>query len=58
MIDNSQKEKFQQYELINDTMKDSVKFNTIIVGRTRCSSPIIKWWASNEIKSALFALNE
>lgn len=58
MIDENQKTKFEQYDTINSILKESSKFSEVINFRMSRVKPILNWWNHNNIKSALYALNE
>jgi katanin p80 WD40 repeat-containing subunit B1 len=58
MLDEKQREKFKQFDTINDILKESGKFSEVLNFRMSRVKPIINWWTQNNIKSALYALNE
>lgn len=52
------KEKFKQYDLISDILKDDSKFTAVLSVRKNLLKPILKWWGQNNIKNSLYAINE
>jgi hypothetical protein len=44
MGDQMHKEKFKQYDLISDILKDDSKFTAVLSVRKNLLKPILKWW--------------
>lgn len=44
MGDNMQKEKFKQYDLISDILKEDLKFTSVMAARKQMIKPILTWW--------------
>ena len=49
--------KNQEHEAINEVMKDHTKFKRFMVQRLNYLKPILHWWNSGNIRSALNAIN-
>jgi katanin p80 WD40 repeat-containing subunit B1 len=57
MGDKEQRDKFKQYDMISDILKEDSKFTAVINTRKNMLKPILTWWSENNIKNALYALN-
>ena len=51
-------ETLNQYDMISEILKESGKFKSLVNIKMTRVKPIINWWSNNNIKSALYALNE
>ncbi|CAD8185955.1 unnamed protein product [Paramecium pentaurelia] len=58
VIDDENKMKFIQIDLINEIQKDHNRVNQILKQRINYMKPIIYWWSNNNIKSAINAINQ
>jgi katanin p80 WD40 repeat-containing subunit B1 len=57
MGDKEQRDKYKQYDMISDILKDDSKFTAVINARKSLLKPILTWWSENNIKNALYAMN-
>ncbi|KRX07123.1 WD40-repeat-containing domain [Pseudocohnilembus persalinus] len=51
-------DKYQQFDIIGDTLKEHQKFTHILQARINYMQPILHWWNNGNIKSALHAINQ
>ncbi|CAD8103798.1 unnamed protein product [Paramecium sonneborni] len=58
VIDDENKIKFIQIDLINEIEKDHNRVMQILKQRINYMKPIIYWWSNNNIKSAINAINQ
>lgn len=53
VTDGQQREKIRQMELINDILKDSLKYENILSQRMSKLMPILNFWKHGNTKAAL-----
>jgi len=58
MGDGDQRLKFKQYDMIAEMLKEDSKFTAVMNIRRNMLRPILTYWADNNIKNALYAINE
>ncbi|CAD8205484.1 unnamed protein product [Paramecium pentaurelia] len=58
VIDDENKLKFIQIDLINEIEKDHNRVKQILKQRINYMKPIIYWWSNNNLKSAINAINQ
>ncbi|CAK75740.1 unnamed protein product (macronuclear) [Paramecium tetraurelia] len=58
VIDDENKLKFIQIDMINEIQKDHNRVMQILKQRINYMKPIMYWWSNNNIKSAINAINQ
>eukprot|EP01017_Pseudomicrothorax_dubius_P012629 TRINITY_DN1530_c0_g1_i7.p1 TRINITY_DN1530_c0_g1~~TRINITY_DN1530_c0_g1_i7.p1 ORF type:complete len:356 (+),score=75.02 TRINITY_DN1530_c0_g1_i7:1250-2317(+) len=56
LIEDESKHKTAEFDLINELLKEDSKFKGVMTQKLNYLKPILHWWNSNNIKSALNAI--